>query len=108
MAKIKQLVDSMNPDEAAAEIAAIMKNLFPLLSEEALLQQTGFENAQLVAQTGFNSSPKTKGTLLRAKRPLVINAAKKIAAIEDSLATYQQFQDSVENDSTEPGEACAT
>ena len=38
MAKIKQLVDSMNPDEAAAEIAVIMKNLFPLLSEEARLK----------------------------------------------------------------------
>ena len=38
MAKIKQLVDNMNPDEAAAEITAIMKNLFPLLSEEARLQ----------------------------------------------------------------------
>ncbi len=38
MSKIKQLVDSMDPDEAAAEIAVIMKNLFPLLSEEARLQ----------------------------------------------------------------------
>ena len=38
MAKIKQLVDSMNPDEAAAEIAVIMKNLFPLLSETARLK----------------------------------------------------------------------
>ena len=38
MGKIKQLVDSMDPDEAADEIAAIMKNLFPLLSEAARLK----------------------------------------------------------------------
>jgi hypothetical protein len=38
MSKIKQLVDSMDPYEAASEIAVIMKNLFPLLSEEARLK----------------------------------------------------------------------
>ncbi len=38
MSKIKQLVDSMDPYEAAYEIAMIMKNLFPLLSEEARLK----------------------------------------------------------------------
>ena len=50
---------------------------------------------QLVAKTGFNSSPKTKGTLLRANRPLKIKAAKDSAAIEDSLARHQEFMDSV-------------
>lgn len=38
MGKIKQLVDSMDPYEAASEISTIMKNLFPLLSEEARLK----------------------------------------------------------------------
>ena len=38
MGKIKQLVDSMEPDEVAAEIAVIMKNVFPLLSEDARLK----------------------------------------------------------------------
>jgi len=38
MGKIKQLVDSMDPHEAASEIAMLMKNLFPLLSEEARLK----------------------------------------------------------------------
>jgi len=38
MSKIKQLIDSMDPEEAAAEIAVIMKKLFPLLSEEARLK----------------------------------------------------------------------
>ena len=34
-----------------------------------MLQKVGFENAELVGETGFNSSPKTKGVLLRAKKP---------------------------------------
>jgi hypothetical protein len=33
-----------------------------------MLQQVGFINAALVAETGFNSSPKTKGVLLRATK----------------------------------------
>ncbi len=50
---------------------------------------------QRVAETGFNSSPKTKGTLFRAQSPPAIKATKDIVAIEDSLAGYQEFMDSV-------------
>ena len=32
------------------------------------MQKVGFENAELVGETGFNSSPKTKGVLLRADK----------------------------------------
>jgi hypothetical protein len=39
----------------------------------AILQKAGFENAELVAETGFNSSPKTKGVLIRAKKPMALN-----------------------------------
>ena len=35
----------------------------------ALLNSVNFENAQLVEETGFNSSPKTKGVLFRAEKP---------------------------------------
>ena len=35
----------------------------------ALLDKVGFENAELVEETGFNSSPKTKGVLFRAEKP---------------------------------------
>jgi hypothetical protein len=31
-----------------------------------MMQQAGFSDATLVAETGFNSSPKTKGVLFRA------------------------------------------
>ena len=34
----------------------------------ALLEQTGFKDVELVAETGFNSTPKTKGVLIRAKK----------------------------------------
>ena len=35
----------------------------------AILEQAGFQDAELVAETGFNSSPKTKGVLFRALKP---------------------------------------
>lgn len=35
MSKIKQLVNRMDPEAAASEIALLMKQLFPILSEEA-------------------------------------------------------------------------
>lgn len=34
-----------------------------------MLKNTGFENAELVGKTGFNSSPKTEGALFRAVKP---------------------------------------
>jgi len=38
MEKIKDLVDSMDPKDAAAEIAGVMKDLFSLLDEGARLE----------------------------------------------------------------------
>lgn len=35
----------------------------------ALLEKVGFEKAELVGETGFDSSPKTKGVLFRAEKP---------------------------------------
>lgn len=34
-----------------------------------MIRQAGFTDAELVAETGFNSSPVTRGVLLRAKSP---------------------------------------
>ena len=34
-----------------------------------MMQQAGFSDATRVAETGFNSSPKTKGILFRAIKP---------------------------------------
>jgi hypothetical protein len=35
----------------------------------ALLEKVGFQKAELVGETGFKSSPKTKGILVRAEKP---------------------------------------
>jgi hypothetical protein len=35
----------------------------------AMLKKAGFRQAELVAETGFNSSPVTKGVLFRAQKP---------------------------------------
>ncbi len=34
-----------------------------------MLKNVGFENAELVGETGFNSTPKTRGVLFRAEKP---------------------------------------
>jgi hypothetical protein len=34
----------------------------------ALLERVGFKDAEEVAKTGFNSSPKTAGVLFRARK----------------------------------------
>jgi len=33
-----------------------------------MFPQAGFVDVELVAETGFNSSPKTKGVLIRARK----------------------------------------
>ena len=58
----------------------------------AMLKEEGFADEQKVAETGFNSSPKTMGTLIRA-----IKAAgtvkEKGTAVVDSLSKFQEFFD---------------
>ena len=34
----------------------------------AILEQAGFKKVELVTKTGFNSSPKTEGVLIRAQK----------------------------------------
>lgn len=35
-----------------------------------MFENTGFADIESVNETGFNSSPKTKGVLIRAKKPI--------------------------------------
>jgi hypothetical protein len=47
----------------------------------------GFEDAELVIETGFNSSPVTKGVLVRAVKPLAVMLRKRTqptAPVEDT------------------------
>ena len=41
-----------------------------------MLQKVGFADAQMIAETGFNSTPKTKGMLFRAAKAANIDAEK--------------------------------
>lgn len=58
-----------------------------------MLKQLGFESVELVAETGFNSSPKTRGTLFRGEKALSTKDGKEITDVKDSLAKYQSFFD---------------
>ena len=42
-----------------------------------MLQEAGFVNIELVQETEFNASPKTKGVLVRARKPETLDAWKK-------------------------------
>jgi hypothetical protein len=54
-----------------------------------LFRQTGFTEIEFVAETGFNSSPITKGALFRATKPL-ISIAKEEGRGEDALASVTE------------------
>ena len=36
----------------------------------ALLEKVGFQKVEFIGETGFNSTPKTKGALFRAEKPV--------------------------------------
>ncbi len=60
-----------------------------------MFAQAGFEDYELVAETGFNSSPKTKGTLFRAKKPHARGAGHDTTRAKDPLTPYQEFMDAI-------------
>ncbi len=41
-----------------------------------MIREAGFTDVELVAETGFNSSPVTRGVLFRAKKPAISDAEK--------------------------------
>ena len=49
----------------------------------------------MVAETGFNSSPVTKGVVLRARKPFIAIAPEVEKSSHDSLSKYQEFLDAV-------------
>ncbi len=56
-----------------------------------MLSEAGFTNVELVGETGFNSSPVTKGVLLRARKPAISEFARVEMASKDALLKYQEF-----------------
>ncbi|MCG2775762.1 MAG: carboxymuconolactone decarboxylase family protein [Desulfobacterales bacterium] len=58
-----------------------------------MFKQAGFVDIELVADTGFNSSPVTKGALFRATKPVISIVKEKEKVMEDSLSKYKEFFD---------------
>jgi len=56
----------------------------------AIVRQAGFRDAEMVSETGFNSSPVTKGVLFRAVKPAVSISKRRTDAMA-TLGKYQEF-----------------
>jgi hypothetical protein len=59
-----------------------------------MLQEAGFVNVELVRETGFNASLKTKGVLVRARKTERLDAWKKEKKrIETNIEIKQKSED---------------
>ena len=76
-----------------------------------MLRQTGFTEIEFVEETGFNSSPITKGALFRATKPLIW-VVKEEGRGEDALASLTERKSpkskGEEKEVVSAEEACST
>ena len=56
-----------------------------------MLNETGFVDVELVSETGFNSSPVTKGVLFRARKSAISDVGRFEMQPIDALSKYQEF-----------------
>ena len=56
-----------------------------------MLKDVRFADFELVTETGFNSSPVTKGVLFRARKPAISDAGRVEMEPKDTLSKYQEF-----------------
>ncbi len=56
-----------------------------------MMNEAGFRESELVSETGFNSSPVTRGALLRGKKVAMINSRRVRMSSEETLSKYQEF-----------------
>ena len=61
----------------------------------AILKEAGFGAVELVKETGFNSTPNTKGVLIRARREAAFKMLETRKSVDESLQKYQTFFDGV-------------
>jgi len=54
-----------------------------------MLREAGFGDAELTAETGFNSSPVTQGVLFRAVKPAPADLGR--PDMTDALSKYREF-----------------
>ncbi len=56
-----------------------------------MLNEAGFVEVELIAETGFNSSPVTKGVLFRAGRSAISGIGRVEMQPKETLSKYQEF-----------------
>jgi alkylhydroperoxidase/carboxymuconolactone decarboxylase family protein YurZ len=56
-----------------------------------MLKEVGFADFELVAETGFNSSPVTKGVLFHATKSAISDVGRVEMEPKDALSKYQEF-----------------
>jgi alkylhydroperoxidase/carboxymuconolactone decarboxylase family protein YurZ len=60
-----------------------------------MLKEAGFGGVELVKETGFNSTPNTKGVLIRARKEVAVKKMETRRSVDESLRKYQTFFDEV-------------
>jgi hypothetical protein len=58
-----------------------------------MLNEAGFSDVELVAETGYNSSPVTKGVLFRSRKSAILNVGRVEMEPKDVLSKYKEFFD---------------
>ena len=56
-----------------------------------MLKEAGFVDAEVVGETGFDSSPVTKGMLFRARKFTISEVRRFDMQTKDSFSKYQEF-----------------
>ncbi len=56
-----------------------------------MLNEAGYANVELVGETGFNSSPVTKGVLFRAIKSAISDLRRVGTEPKGALSMYQEF-----------------
>jgi hypothetical protein len=56
-----------------------------------MMNDVGFGESELVRETGFNSSPVTKGVLIRGEKVGIVNSRRVTMSSEETLSKYQEF-----------------
>ena len=56
-----------------------------------MLNEVGFVDVELVGETGFNSSPVTKGVLFRARKSAISDVGRFEMQAKDAFSKYQEF-----------------
>jgi len=56
-----------------------------------MIRKAGFTDVEMVSETGFNSSPVTKGVLIRAKTPTTVDSVRRDVSSSDLIGMYDEF-----------------